>query len=110
MKETKPREIRFYEMENGQKPAQEWIDSLGSEAQRMVLARITRVSLGLLGDHKTIGDGLYELRIFHGPGLRVYFAQADGQIILLLCGGDKSSQRSDIKFAKKYWKDWKETR
>jgi putative addiction module killer protein len=63
---------------------------------------------GDFGDRKPCGNGIWELRIDFGPGLRVYFAMAADRIILLLCGGDKSTQQGDIRKALVYWNDWKE--
>ena len=61
---------------------------------------IARIQVGLFGDAKPVGDGVAELRIDHGPGYRVYFTRVDQMLILLLCGGDKSSQARDISRAK----------
>lgn len=61
-----------------------------------------------IGDHKSIGNGIQELRLAFGPGYRVYFVEKDDIIIILLCGGDKSSQNSDIKNAMSYWQELKE--
>jgi putative addiction module killer protein len=61
----------------------------------------------LLGDWKSIGGGVHELRIDHGPGYRVYYAQVGNALILLLCGGEKSTQTRDIEKAHAYWKDYK---
>jgi len=65
------------------------------------------MELGLFGDSEPIGDGLSELRIHYGPGYRVYYGKEGQQVYLLLCGGDKSSQKKDIKIAKAYLKDHK---
>ena len=79
-----------------------WLKRLkGSDAKSRINLRIRRIALtGNLGDHKPVGDGVYELRIDYGPGYRMYFAQRGKEIILLLIGGDKSSQQRDIKKAK----------
>jgi putative addiction module killer protein len=69
-------------------------------AKAKILARLKRAELGNLGDHKNIGDGIFEMRIDYGPGYRVYFARSKGIIIILLLGGDKSSQSKDINKAK----------
>ncbi len=64
--------------------------------------RLRRISLtGNLGDAKPVGDGVYELRVSYGPGYRVYYSQRGKEILLLLIGGDKSSQQKDIEKAKK---------
>ncbi len=66
----------------------------------IILRRIDRVRAGLLGDVKPVGGSVSELRIDYGPGFRVYFIRRGKTLILLLCGGDKSSQDRDIKRAK----------
>ena len=73
----------------------------------MIEKRLTRVQLGNLGDHKALGDGISELRIDFGPGYRVYFGQDAGALVILLCGGDKSSQDADIRQARAYWADYR---
>jgi putative addiction module killer protein len=67
-----------------------------------------RLRLGNPGDAAPVGDGVSELRLMFGPGYRVYFATKGQELILLLAGGDKSTQASDIKAAKKLWSAWKE--
>ncbi|QTA91768.1 Putative addiction module killer protein domain-containing protein [Desulfonema magnum] len=59
-----------------------------------------------MGDHKSLGDGVCEFRFHFGPGYRVYYGEADNAIVLLLCGGDKSWQKKNVKKAKIYWNDW----
>ena len=68
---------------------------------------MNRVLLGNLGDHKFCVDGVWELRIDVGAGYRVYYANEEGLVILLLGGGDKDSQQADIQRATDCWKDWK---
>lgn len=79
-----------------------WIKRLkDSDAKSRINLRIRRIALtGNLGDYKPVGDGVCKLRIDYGPGYRMYFAQHGKEIILLLIGGDKSSQQRDIKKAK----------
>lgn len=71
------------------------------KAKALIAARILRVANGLLSDVSPVGEGVSELRIHYGPGYRVYFRQRGEEIIILLCGGDKSSQDQDIKLAKR---------
>jgi putative addiction module killer protein len=79
----------------------EWLDELADRrAAERIAQRIVRLQAGLLGDAKSIGDGLSELRVDYGPGYRVYFAQRRQVLVILLCGGDKKSQKRDIKRAK----------
>jgi putative addiction module killer protein len=61
-----------------------------------VAIRIRRATFGHFGDHRSLGEGLFEMRLHQGPGYRIYFARREGEIILLLVGGDKSSQSRDI--------------
>jgi putative addiction module killer protein len=78
-----------------------WIDSLKDETVRgAVVARIKRLELGLMGDAESVGDGVSELRIHFGSGWRLYFTRRGAQIIVLLVGGSKRSQKKDIKLAK----------
>jgi len=86
-----------------------WLKKLRQEKMRSILLeRIRRVRLGNLGDAKSVGDGVKELRVHIGPGYRVYFTQEGKTIIVLLCGGDKSSQERDIQKAKKLAKALKD--
>lgn len=78
----------------------EWFNSLKDKrAKARIDIRIRRVSLGNLGDVKPVGSGVSELRIDYGPGYRIYFVQQGNVIIILLCGGDKSTQSKDIQRA-----------
>ncbi|MFZ4219188.1 type II toxin-antitoxin system RelE/ParE family toxin [Enterobacter ludwigii] len=86
-----------------------WLESLrDSQARSRIMMRIDRMSEGNFGDAEPIGDGLSEARIHYGPGYRVYFMQKGDQIVVLLCGGDKSTQKKDIKQAGRIAQDWKE--
>ncbi|MEN6435964.1 MAG: type II toxin-antitoxin system RelE/ParE family toxin [Anaerolineaceae bacterium] len=77
-----------------------WFASLQDRNARMRIdVRIRRISLGNLGDVKPVGEGVFEIRIDYGPGYRVYFLQEGVTLIILICGGDKSSQSRDIKRA-----------
>jgi putative addiction module killer protein len=78
-----------------------WLDDLADETVRgVVVARIKRLERGLLGDVEPVGEGVSELRIHVGAGWRVYFTQRGAQWIVLLAGGSKRTQKSDIKRAK----------
>ena len=72
----------------------------------LIRKRLNRVRMGNLGDCRSVGDGVKELRIAFGPGYRVYFGEDGETIVVLLCGGDKSSQEADIRRAKEYWIDY----
>ena len=79
----------------------DWFDGLRDrEARSRILVRIRRVSLGNMGDVKALGDGVSELRITYGPGYRVYVKQQGDTLVILLAGGDKSSQKRDVERAK----------
>ncbi|OZC34709.1 hypothetical protein B9Q17_01740 [Marinobacter vinifirmus] len=72
----------------------------------LIAARIFRLANGLAGDVKPVGQGVCELRIHHGPGYRVYFKQRGNEVIILLCGGDKDTQQSDINTALQLASEW----
>ena len=77
-----------------------WIDSLSDiKARARILVRIERLAAGNPGDVKPVGEGVSELRIDYGPGYRIYFIKREEKIIILLSGGDKRTQSSDIKTA-----------
>jgi putative addiction module killer protein len=79
-----------------------WLAGLRDrEARLRIVARIERIASGLLGDSKPVGGVVSEARIAHGPGYRLYFVQRGATLIVLLCGGDKSSQTRDIALAKR---------
>lgn len=99
--------VRRLQLKNGQVPFDHWFDSLADERTRAVVtSRITRLRSGNLGDHKSLGGGVFELRIDFGPGLRVYFGRRGREVIVLLGGGDKSTQAKDIKSAQRLWKEF----
>ena len=77
-------------------------------ARTLIAARLSRLAEGLAGDVSPVGDGISELRIHYGPGYRVYFQQRGNILVVLLCGGDKSTQARDIAIAKKLAQEWRE--
>jgi putative addiction module killer protein len=84
-----------------------WRIRLKDERIRALIAsRLDRLAFGNAGDVKPVGQGISELRIDHGPGYRVYFMRRSNAIIILLCGGDKSTQTKDIQTAKRLAADW----
>ncbi|MTJ07528.1 MULTISPECIES: type II toxin-antitoxin system RelE/ParE family toxin [unclassified Anabaena] len=103
-----PREIQKYLKVDGTNPFDNWFDFLRDRrAKAKIRARLDRVEDGNLGDCKSVGEGVFELRIDYGPGYRIYFGQEGSKIILLLCGGDKNTQIQDIRKAKEYWEDYR---
>ncbi len=97
---TQEFEITSYQDESGKDQFSEWLHGLNWKLQNIILARLNRIKLGNLGDCKSLGDKVYELRIHVGAGYRIYFSKEKNRIILLLCAGDKSSQTKDIQKAK----------
>ena len=79
-----------------------WFKSLRDDrAVARIASALDRIQLGLIGDWKSVGSGVSELRINYGPGYRLYFTLRNGRVVVLLCGGSKSSQKRDIDLAKK---------
>jgi putative addiction module killer protein len=79
-----------------------------ASARARIQVRVLRFEAGNLGDHKAVGEGVWEARLDFGAGYRVYFAKAGRTVILLLVGGDKRSQAKDIAQAKLYWAQYRE--
>ena len=78
-----------------------WLSTLADQrAVAKIASRIERLGMGNAGDVKAVGGGVSEMRLTHGPGYRVYYKQTGKKIVLILCGGDKSTQENDIKRAK----------
>jgi putative addiction module killer protein len=109
MKAT-PRAVLFFRDARGREPFTEWLARQDRAVRSIVLRRLGRVADGLPGDAKRIGDGIYELRFSHGAGWRVYFGQDGATVVVILCAGDKGSQRHDIERAKAYWRLYLEAR
>jgi len=101
--------LKIYETSTGKCPFDKWFNDLADQkAQALIDLRLERIKHGNFGNCESIGNGVCELKIDFGPGYRVYFGKLGIQIILLLCAGDKKSQRKDIEKAKKYFQDFKE--
>jgi putative addiction module killer protein len=102
-------EIHHYLTASGSDPYQDWLDNLKDLKGRVAIQRrVDRLAVGNFGDHKFCQEGVWELRIDFGPGYRVYYAQAEQAIILLLCGGSKRTQIGDVKKAVTCWRDYQE--
>ena len=84
----------------------QWLRKLKDlRAKAKILARLKRIELGNLGDHKSLGGKLSELRVDYGPGYRVYFTKTRDRMVILLIGGDKSNQAGDIEKARNMIKE-----
>ena len=94
-------EVRYNLEEDGGSPFADWFTVLDVAARSKVTVAIARIEQGNLSRVKTVGGGVLEYKIDFGPGYRVYFVQQGRALVMLLCGGDKSSQAADIKTAKK---------
>lgn len=104
------RQIYVVELRTGYSPFEVWYYSVHDlVARRKVLATILRLASSEFRNYKNLRDGLFELRIFYGPGFRVYFSFLDPSSVLLVYGGTKKSQRKDIYEAKKIWQKYKES-
>jgi putative addiction module killer protein len=100
-------EIKIYQDQNGKTPFIDWLESLpDKKARAKIKVRLARIRIGNLGDWKSLGEGLYELRIDEGAGYRLYFTQESRTKIILL-GGSKSTQQKDISKAKKFLQDYR---
>ncbi len=101
-------QVKLLETDDRQVPFEEWYFSIRDRSTRIrIQTRLDRLVLGNFGDAKSVGQGIQELRLQFGPGYRVYFAKIGDTIVILLGGGDKSSQEKDIEQAKQLWRKYK---
>jgi putative addiction module killer protein len=104
------REIVEYVDPRGRVPFRRWFEGVKDrKAAAIIDARLTRIQVGNFGDEKSVGTGVKELKIDYGPGYRVYFGEDDRKVVVLLIGGTKKSQSTDIKRAQRYWAEYMET-
>lgn len=100
------KELRYYKLPNGKSPFVEWITHFKDKVTRIrIERRLERMELGHYGDCEPVGEGVYELRLHFGSGYRVYFVEQGDEVLILLCGGDKSTQSEDIRLAKQFWRE-----
>ena len=107
--ETRPRRTLHYLTADGEDPFARWLETLkGTPAHKRVLIAIDKAEDGNLGDHASVGEGVWEMRLHFGPGPRIYYGYdgKDREEIILLTGGIKKTQTRDIGTAKKYWRDY----
>jgi len=103
-----PRELVEYETENGKCPFTEWLDGLKDVVARAIVRkRLNRIRMGNFGNTRSVGEGIFELKIDFGPGYRIYYGLDGDLLVVLLCGGDKGSQARDIQKASEYWQDYR---
>ena len=103
-----PRELVEYETESGRCPFSEWLGGLKDVAARAIIRkRLNRIRMGNFGYARSVGEGVFELKIDFGPGYRVYYGLDGDTLVVLLCGGDKGSQERDIRKANEYWQDYR---
>lgn len=109
MKKNNQKILRNYVTPSGEIPFLKWLNNIKDPVTRFrIRRRFDRVEQGNYGDCEPVGEGVSELRLFFGSGYRIYIAEWSDEIIILLCAGDKKSQKKDIKLAKAYWQELKE--
>lgn len=100
-------QVREYLDEKGRSPYAKWFNRLSAPAAAKVAVAVTRMALGNFSSVKSVGGGVLEYRIDFGPGYRVYFGKDGDRLVILLGGGTKKRQQSDIETARTYWQDYK---
>jgi putative addiction module killer protein len=101
-------EIREYQYRGGYSFFRDWYDGLNAEAARKVTTALYRMGLGNFSNAKSVGAGVFEIKINFGPGYRVYFGKEAEHIVILLGGGTKQRQQNDIRLALERWEDYKQ--
>lgn len=102
-------EIKYVKLPNGKSPFENWLNSLDSPVRKRINQRLLRIEDGNFGDFKKLTEEISELRFTFGKGYRIYYTQIGNIIVLLINGGDKSSQSKDIKAAQKLLDEWRLT-
>ena len=106
---VKERLVEYFVASNGKVPVKEWLSSIKDPLTQAILyKRIRQAADGNFGDSKTVGSGVFEMRINYGSGYRIYYGIHKDEVILLLVGGSKRTQSSDIEKAKIFWMKFKE--
>ncbi|MFC1681313.1 type II toxin-antitoxin system RelE/ParE family toxin [Pseudomonadota bacterium] len=100
-------EVREYLDAEGNSPYAKWFDRLNATAAVKVATAIHRIEQGNFSNVKGVGAGIYEYRIYFGPGYRIYFGKAGDSLVILLAGGTKKRQYLDVTTAKAHWRDYK---
>jgi len=98
---------REYEQDDGEAPLKKWFDSLEPRATLKIRTAIAQMEAGNFGDHKPVGEGVWERRIHFERGYRIYFAKEGDELVLLFWGGTKTRQQSDIEKAKILYSEYK---
>ncbi len=107
----KKKNLKIYQDSNGKEPFVDWLESLKDRKSRSrIITRLDRLEVGNPGDFRHIDGGVFELRLHFGPGYRVYYGEDGPLMVILLIGGDKSTQERDIKKAMSFWKNYKEAK
>ena len=106
--ESQQWEIKKYVTADKDCPFDKWFDKLDASLQARIDVRLDRVRLGNFGDRKSLEGGIFELRFQFGAGYRVYFGLSGNQIVILLVGGSKKTQKKDIKTARHLWKAYQQ--
>lgn len=103
--------IKIYEICPGNAPYLQWLENLDISEQAIIEKRIARIRLGNFGDCTTYPkwDGMWEIRIDHGPGYRIYFGKIRFDFMIILLGGTKRTQKRDVKKAQQLWQYYKES-
>ena len=103
-------EIELYALPSGKEPYTEWKLRLSKNTLAIVNTRLARLRGGNFGNCEPVGNGVYELKIYYGPGYRIYYGKKGKTIVVLLCAGDESTQKKDIKRAQEFWEDCSENK
>lgn len=101
--------LKYLELDNGFKPAVEWINTLDAQTSMRIVQRLDRLAHGNFGNCKPVqgAAGLFELAMDFGPGYRAYYGMDGRTIVVVVCGGDKSTQRRNIAYAARLWKQYR---
>ncbi len=102
--------ILLFKTESGKEPFNDWFSKLENNTKKRIIAGLNKAQAGNMGDHEHLGEGVSELKFHFDGGYRIYFGNDGKSLVILLCAGNKKTQKRDIEKAKNYWREYNDNK